>query len=127
MAALRLQPWSRTPARSTERARIQVSGCARNASTRSGDESDAHVDGPARARAGHGAPHEVPSTPMHVFFLKKGEFLRSRGHDFFQTSRDRWDSELLLEIRHRMEFYTEIGTNSKYYSRSTQIGSLQDL
>eukprot|EP01043_Picozoa_sp_COSAG02_P011777 COSAG02_NODE_440_length_22296_cov_173.657386_3_plen_34_part_00 len=26
-----------------------------------------------------------------------------------------------------MDFYTEIGTNSKYYSRSTQIGSLQDL
>ena len=49
------------------------------------------------------------------------------GHDFFQPSRDRCDSELLLEIRHRMDFYTEIGTNSKYYSRSTQIGSLQDL
>ena len=37
------------------------------------------------------------------------------GHDYFQTSRDRCVSELLLEIRHRMDFYTEIGTNSKYY------------
>ena len=59
--------------------------------------------------------------------IKKKRGILEIGHDFFQPSRDRCNSELLLEIRHRMDFYTEIGTNSKYYSRSTQIGSLQDL
>ena len=50
------------------------------------------------------------------------EYILEIGHDYFQTG---------LEIRHRMDFYTEIGTNPKYYrymySRSTQIGSVQDL
>jgi hypothetical protein len=56
---------------------------------------------------------------FHCFFGVQ-LYVREVGHDYFQTSRDRCVPELLLETRHsRMDFYTDIGTNSKYYYTGT--------